>query len=466
MAGDAAISWGVNDRTDWDTYVRGIRVMSSITANSGAPVQYATGISVMARYSFQIAAQGGDVDAFFIRAKNRDWKKLLHEGNYSSYALPLTGGTIKGSIRMDGTTTKVPIVRNFKYIDSTSQISWARHIAEIHVDDKKNFAIGGYGNKYIKDASDNKMTYAYLGFANYAGLNLRIFETDIKWGNNAIYHAGNSNLPTVPWNCSSLVANGSVEAKANLYGQSLEFLNISSSANHGGFIDFHFKGSTEDYTSRIIEDAKGQLTLYAATMRIGKSNSANLLLLRPSYNYIWADVAGGTLVLGTADGGGTSSSNSALFIKGKKVYIGGTESGNNALNVLGVAHATTGIYSDGYVSARGQDTSSDIRLKTDFRPLDGALEYIRGTHFTRFRWKDGSGESVGIIAQEEQSREYGFLVRSHGEIGHLTYDYAASTALLGAALQEEDEKVEALKRRVKELENELDRLKQSNYANR
>lgn len=464
MAGDAAISWGVNDRTDWDTYVSGIRVMSSITANSGAPVQYATGISVMARYSFQIAAQGGNVDAFFIRAGNRDWKKLLHEGNYSSYALPLTGGTIKGSIRMDGITTKVPIVRNFKYIDSTSQISWARHIAEIHVDDKKNFAIGGYGNKYIKDASDNKMTYAYLGFANYDGLNLRIFETDIKWGNNAIYHAGNSNLPTVPWNCSSLVANGSVEAKANLYGQSLEFLNISSSANHGGFIDFHFKGSTEDYTSRIIEDAKGQLTLYAATMRIGKSNNANLLFLRPSYNYIWTDVAGGTLVLGTADGGQTSFANSAIFIKGKKVYIGGTETGNNALNVLGVAHATTGIYTDGYISARKQDTSSDIRLKTDFRPLDGALKYIRGTHFTRFRWKDGSGESVGIIAQEEQSREYGFLVRSHGEIGHLTYDYAASTALLGAALQEEDEKVEALKKRVKELENELDKLKQSNYA--
>lgn len=464
MARDAAISWGVNDRTDWDTYVSGIRVMSSITANSGAPVRYATGISVMARYSFQIAAQGGDVDAFFIRAKNRAWKELLHEGNYSSYALPLTGGIITGSITMWGATTKVPVIRNFKYIDSTSQISWARHIAEIHVDDKKNFVIGGYGNKYIKDAADNKMTYAYLGFANYDGLNLRISKTDIKWGDYAIYHAGNSNLSTVPWNCSSLVANGSVEAKAKLYGQCIEFSNIASSSGHGGFIDFHFNGSTEDYTSRIIEDAKWQLSLFAKTVRIGKSNSANLLFLRPSYNYIWTAVAGGTLVFGTIDGGVTSSSNSALFIKGKKVYIGGTETGNNALNVLGVAHATTGIYSDGYVSARGQDTSSDIRLKTDFRPLDGALKYIRGTHFTRFRWKDGSGESVGIIAQEEQSREYGFLVRSHGEIGHLTYDYAASTALLGAALQEEDEEVAALKKRVKELENKLNKLKQSNYA--
>ncbi len=464
MARDAAISWGVNDRTDWDTYVSGIRVMSSITANSGAPVRYATGISVMARYSFQIAAQGGDVDAFFIRAGNRDWKKLLHEGNYSSFALPLTGGTIKGSIRMDAPGTMPFIVRNY-HLASGAGGGWARSIVECRVDDKNAFSISPFGN-YTPGAANNKISYVSLGFADYGGLNLRISETDIKWGNDAIYHAGNSNLSTVPWNCSSLTATTDVTAKSGLYGQYLEFSNIGSSANHGGFIDFHFKGDTEDYTSRIIEDENGRLTLYAKTLRIGKSNNANLLFLRPSYNYIWAEIAGGTLVFGTADGGQTSFANSALLIRGKNVYIGGTETGNNALNVNGVAHATTGIYSDGYVSARGQDTSSDRRLKTDFRPLDGALEYIRGTHFTRFRWRDGSGESVGIIAQEEQSREYGFLVRSHGEIGYLTYDYAASTALLGAALQEEDEKVEALKRRVKELENELNKLKQSNYANR
>ena len=486
LTGDAAISWGVNDRTDWDTYVSGIRVMSSITANSGAPVQYATGISVMARYSFQIAAQGGDVDAFFIRAGNRDWKKLLHEGNYSSYTLPLTGGTITGSIRMDGKTTNVPIVRNFTYIDSTSQISWARHIAEIHVDGKKNFAIGGYGHKYIKDASDNKMNYAYLGFAEYDGLNLCISETDIKWGNNAIYHAGNSNLPTVPWNCSSLVANGSVEAKANLYGQSLTFLNISSSANHGGFIDFHFNGSTKDYTSRIIEDASGQLTLKADTVNVtGDISTAGWYKATNGLygtNGVYFRQVGsiGEISIKNNNEFCWGSSDTILHFNfreatnGKTVknYIWHAGSSTSyathtmgSLTVLGVAHATTGIYSDGYVSARGQDTSSDIRLKTDFRPLYGALEYIRGTHFTRFRWRDG-GESVGIIAQEEQDREYGFLVRSHGEIGHLTYDYAASTALLGAALQEEDDKVEALKRRVKELENELNKLRQSNYANR
>lgn len=388
-------------------------------------------------------------------------RRLLNSSNYSSFALPLTGGTMSGSIRMDGNTVTPLLIRNYS---SQAAGGWARAIVECRVDDKNAFGITPFGN-YTPGAANNKIDYVSLGFAGYNGLNLRISETDIKWGNSAIYHAGNSNLPTVPWACSSLSVAGSIIAGAQVHSNSIELGRATGTTGHGGYIDFHFNGSTEDYTSRIIESASGKLHLVASLVKMGNGPSATFAMSGTSYDYIWTEYPGAALILGTADGGGTNSSNSAIFIKGKRVYIGGTETGNNALNVLGVAHATTGIYSDGYVSARGQDTSSDGRLKTDFRPLSGALEYIRGTHFTRFRWKDGSGESVGIIAQEEQSREYGFLVRSHGEIGHLTYDYAASTALLGAALQEEDEKVEALKKRVKELENELDRLKQSNYAN-
>lgn len=421
MAGDAAISWGVNDRTDWDTYVSGIRVMSSITANSGAPVQYATGISVMARYSFQIAAQGGDVDAFFIRAKNRDWKRLLHEGNYSSYTLPLTGGTMSGSIRMDGIAETPLLIRNYSRSDGSAG-GWARSVIECRVDDKNAFRLVPFGS-YVPGDANNKISYVSLGFAGYDGLNLRISETDIKWGNDAIYHTGNANKSDVDWACKSLTATGDIstagwyKATNGLYGTngvyfrqvgsigeiSIENNNEFCWGSSDTILHFNFREATNGKTVK---------------------------------NYIWH--AG-------------SSTSYATHTMG-------------SLTVLGVIHATTGIYTDGYISARKQDTSSDIRLKTDFRPLDGALEYIKGTHFTRFRWKDGSGESVGIIAQEEQSREYGFLVRSHGEIGHLTYDYAASTALLGAALQEEDDKVEALKRRVKKLENNLNKLKQSNYA--
>ena len=41
----------------------------------------------------------------------------------------------------------------------------------------------------------------------------------------------------------------------------LEFKGTTSSSGHGGYIDFHYNGSTADYTSRIIEGSSGTLTL-------------------------------------------------------------------------------------------------------------------------------------------------------------------------------------------------------------
>ena len=700
------------------------------------------------------------------------YRHLLTSANYSSYALPLTGGTIIGSIRMDGDTIRPLLIRNYS---SRYGGGWARSVLECRVDDKNAFAIMPFGN-YTSGATNNKIQYVSLGFAGYDGLNLRISDTSLTWGNDAIYHAGNCNnyttnwksnvmvsmgisspysdvfdannpdrwinsnygsagkdysnmpdgweygtvltigqhsyrgingnlnaqfvwdvqsgadannpgklwwrtknantgwknwqellhtgnfidgvnyispkttlkgygiedwvikyteaspetlqtagiyrvsttgvigegynfpygqvlvlrggpgsdtitqiaapynnsnlyfrsgtlsnftdashpwrtifnsgncnLPTVPWTCSSLTANGHVIAKNVLFGQSLEFSNIGSSAGHGGYIDFHYNGNTADYTSRIIEDAAGQLTLSAGIVNIGTSAKCFLYLQRPSVNYIWANTAGGEICIGTADGGETSELNSGINIIGKRVYIGGTVTGSNALNVAGdvkasgwckatngllieesgvyythhsqfgeidmangnefiwgsktdtlyfnyrpsanktttvahyiwnagspttyathtmgtltvlgaitattTIHATTGIYTDGYISAKQASTSSDRRLKKDFCKIDNALKYVLKTHYTRFRWKDDNKESIGIIAQEEQNREYGFLVQNNEKIGHLTYDYAASTALLGAAIQEEDSKVEKLKKRVAELEKELSNLK-------
>lgn len=385
----------------------------------------------------------------------KNWQELLHTGNYSSYALPRTGGTITGSIKLEGDYPSiVPFVRNFK---SATAGGWSRAIAEIRVDNKNAFRIAAYGS-YTPNAENNKIQYAYLGFASYNGLNLRISETSLSWGDNVIYHSGNCNLSTIPWTCSSLTAANFVSAIRGKYGL-IEFSNLDSSAGHGGYIDFHYNGNAADYTSRIIEDASGQLTLSAGIVNIGTAAKGFLYLQRPSTNYIWANKAGGEICIGTADGGETSALNSGITIIGKRVYIGGTNSGSNALNVKGAIHTTTGLYTDGYISAKQASASSDRRLKKDFCKIDNALKYVLKTHYTRFRWKDDNKESIGIIAQEEQNREYGFLVQNNEKIGHLTYDYAASTALLGAAIQEEDSKVEKLKKRVAELEKELSNLK-------
>lgn len=47
-------------------------------------------------------------------------------------------------------------------------------------------------------------------------------------------------------------------------------LSPSSSMSHGGYIDFHYAGSTEDYTTRLWENASGQLEVVGATQFSGK----------------------------------------------------------------------------------------------------------------------------------------------------------------------------------------------------
>ncbi len=481
----------------------------------------------------------------------KNWQELLHTGNFidgTDYISPKT--TLKGYGIEDW------VLEHTANSPDTFQTAGVYRVSDVGTTgDGYDFR---YGQVLVLRGGTSSDTIAQIA-APYFGSDLYFRSGTISNFTDAahpwwtIYTSGNCNLPTIPWECSSLTANGSVEAKASLYGQRLEFSNIGSSAGNGGYIDFHYNGNTADYTSRIIEDAAGQLTLSAGIVNIGTSAKGFLYLQRPSSNYIWANKAGGEICIGTADGGETSALNSGINIIGKSVYIGGTNSGSDALNVAGdvkasgwckatngllieesgvyythhsqfgeidiangnefiwgsktdtlyfnyrasangtttvaryiwnagspttyathtmgtltvlgaitattTIHATTGIHTDGYISAKQASASSDRRLKKDFCKIDNALKYVLNTHYTRFRWKDDDKESIGIIAQEEQNREYGFLVQNNEKIGHLTYDYAASTALLGAAIQEEDSKVEKLRKRIIKLENELSNLK-------
>lgn len=88
---------------------------------------------------------------------------------------------------------------------------------------------------------------------------------------NTLWHSGNSNLSTVAWKASTFQA-GSLSQ----YGASSIELNTTSSTGHGGFIDFHYNGSTADYTSRIIENASGRLAITGQLAVSGAMSCASL----------------------------------------------------------------------------------------------------------------------------------------------------------------------------------------------
>ncbi|MCH5235553.1 MAG: hypothetical protein J1E16_09675 [Muribaculaceae bacterium] len=116
-----------------------------------------------------------------------------------------------------------------------------------------------------------------------------------------------------------------------------------------------------------------------------------------------------------------------------------------------------GMYSNGYVSAKGQNTSSDLRLKTELRPLNLELAQIANAPSVLFKWKKDGNEDFGSVAQYWQSLNPLFARKDFGE--HLTLDYGklALTSVIEVAKKtlNHEQRIKALERRIKELEKQL-----------
>lgn len=83
----------------------------------------------------------------------------------------------------------------------------------------------------------------------------------------------------------------------------IELTPASTSAGHGGYIDFHYNASTEDYTSRIIEGSSGTLTL------TGKMVGTNYTdYTTPRFRNIYAGTSAMTA-------GTTALSNGAIYLQ-------------------------------------------------------------------------------------------------------------------------------------------------------
>jgi hypothetical protein len=99
--------------------------------------------------------------------------------------------------------------------------------------------------------------------------------------------------------------------------------------------------------------------------------------------------------------------------------------------------------------------SSDLRLKSDFRPITNwrqAIDQVRGLSYI----KDGTRE-MGFIAQEVEKVLPDLVKADHK--GFLSMDYNGMIPVLWEAMKEEITETEKLKNRVSELEKEVERLK-------
>jgi len=119
------------------------------------------------------------------------------------------------------------------------------------------------------------------------------------------------------------------------------------------------------------------------------------------------------------------------------VLAGGLQVGTGLTVVAGGANIT------GVCSATDFNSTSDISKKENIEEIDNALSKVEALRGVLFDWKDGSGRSGGIIAQEVEA-VLPELVRENGD--HKTVIYNGLIGLLINAVKELSAEVEELKK--------------------
>ena len=112
-------------------------------------------------------------------AKTWAWETMLHSGNYSSYALPLTGGTLSGVLTFSGITEKQPLIKFplGEFIDTYGNIQMysTSNVWSVGLNCSALFCVTGTGKVGIGTTSPQ----AKLSLENG---NIDIYNTSGDWG--------------------------------------------------------------------------------------------------------------------------------------------------------------------------------------------------------------------------------------------------------------------------------------------
>lgn len=222
-----------------------------------------------------------------------------------------------------------------------------------------------------------------------------------------IWSSRNSNKNDASWVCSTLNARDQVLAGS--YIQALGGVNCAGVINSGGCYGFNV------YATFHGNGDHGGIEIAASDNVLGIGVHSN-----DSW-YIWWTNSGSV---------GSSSNKSYIFS-----YNGGSW------------NFTGSVVASGEVTAY-----SDVRLKSNIQPLK-----YRGRLTPKTYIKDNK-QSIGFIAQEVQILYPETVLMSDDKEHYLSLNYNALTAVLAAQLNDVDDEVTLLKKRVEFLEKEVKRL--------
>lgn len=151
-----------------------------------------------------------------------------------------------------------------------------------------------------------------------------------------------------------------------------------------------------------------------------------------------------------------------LLNSGAEMHFAFGGSAKFSMTSAGVFFANGGIWTNGYMSFRGQNTSSDARQKRIIRDIHVPLTTIAKAPNIVFSWLDTGRLDMGSIAQYWQKHlPLSVYVRDNGYLG-LDYSKVALACVISMAseLLGVKDDVSTLKRELRQLKHENQQLKQ------
>lgn len=163
---------------------------------------------------------------------------------------------------------------------------------------------------------------------------------------------------------------------------------------------------------------------------------------------------------------GTKGSNMGVSDIMMNIYAGGaiqihSQAGSGQILLNGTVHNNVGMYSDGYMSSKGLNDTSDMRLKNKGRDIFLSVKDMAHAPAFEYTWKDGTpGEMVGSSAQYWQKVLPPSVKKNKDGYLSLFSGHLAMVGMISLARHYEDleRMVKGLKKEIKEKDKRIEEL--------
>ena len=135
-----------------------------------------------------------------------------------------------------------------------------------------------------------------------------------------------------------------------------------------------------------------------------------------------------------------------------------TSNSQRYIHFFDASNNDAGSVQNGGGASTVYNTSSDYRMKEDYRPLENGLERLSKLNPIKFKWKHYDIEQEGFLAHEAQEVFPDAVtgdkdgIDKYGEPEMQQMDYGRITPLLVKAIQEQQEQIEQLKKQIETLQ--------------